>query len=1129
MPGDTSSNHETYPIFTRRESEEHLSKKSRTTSCERCKRRKQRCDHRLPTCTGCLKAGAKCIQPERYHTRIPDKDDYTIYLEQRVKSLESALASAAKYQNLTYQPKQLELLDESRPMPYKMPLPPSQKLHEIFKHDTSISPDHSSSLSSRAYSPYSNPDSRSLFSTPLSTPDVPSDNKGISLDNQINPNNADADTIYERKNPVAAPKTCHATSTSPKKVDPKSKIISTGEPCIETETTHINRTVSILNLDPDVEAPQSFSVVSSMLEESIWDRTVQREKTHPSEDLEKKPQQNLNNLLLDFTFESLLSKYDDVAPPEPELAKKLVDGYLARLHNRIPVLARNVVVDIFETKNTVSTDSKDTVTRLNKFRLYIIYAIMATTSRMIGLYDGSDVLGIYATAVRQGKMCQTNDPMLQVEALFLCSFLQTRIDFDDGRHWVLIDRAMEIAVREKMHLESSYKKYDLYTQQLKKRLFWSLYCLERLLSVTTNRPYRLLEKNITVILPLDIDDFITDENLIREVMNENKDSEETKKQTNLTHYVRIIELRRLESEIIENVCRVNKSLESRFPEVQPFLDRLKKWQVVSRSTDEFEYISAKINYAKSVRILIQPFLGRIDPYGQLFQECMEACGDLCSIFKKYHRRTTSGFSTPGIHTIFMAGLTLVYGFWLSRDFWPLHLMSYLRDCSYALYVMAEHFSTGRGYKETFERLLSGTLQQLKEKTAYGHFPHPDLRSPNQSHQSRGQPGPESNNVASFKLSVPQAIKKRNFGETFDKTTHPTTVDEKVSGIEPEDNVSGNKLKLPKLSNNNDTFNAALNYKTPEPSFNDVKENIEHVKAESGQTASHEYKFQSDSPVDSHHEKSLSLPNLPNNRPPLPIYNPYTRAQEDLIGGSELGYQFNTTSHYSPSGSQSLKETKENRKNLCLQSKSSVPVANRSQAHTSRNFFVLPSDSVSVPIANDVVRAPASSSFDKRVVISLDHQNGLLKSSWSNICQYDESMYNMIQDISVWTNGKNTNNDLNNSCGNIDKPSPTKDDIPKKNNDPITERSHENITVDATIPKKITKQFNEPDPFNTTSNILGAPLTATAASDGNITNHNANSSAPSSLFSLGYSQSNINEMGLYMDDYPWDSFNDYGFF
>lgn len=41
-------------------------KKGRSRACLLCQRRKQKCDHKLPSCTACLKAGVKCVQPARY-------------------------------------------------------------------------------------------------------------------------------------------------------------------------------------------------------------------------------------------------------------------------------------------------------------------------------------------------------------------------------------------------------------------------------------------------------------------------------------------------------------------------------------------------------------------------------------------------------------------------------------------------------------------------------------------------------------------------------------------------------------------------------------------------------------------------------------------------------------------------------------------------------------------------------------------------------------------------------------------------------------------------------------------------------------------------------------------------------
>ena len=53
-------------------------KKGRSRSCLLCRRRKQRCDHKLPTCTACLKAGVKCIQPAKYQSLSTNSKNNTI-------------------------------------------------------------------------------------------------------------------------------------------------------------------------------------------------------------------------------------------------------------------------------------------------------------------------------------------------------------------------------------------------------------------------------------------------------------------------------------------------------------------------------------------------------------------------------------------------------------------------------------------------------------------------------------------------------------------------------------------------------------------------------------------------------------------------------------------------------------------------------------------------------------------------------------------------------------------------------------------------------------------------------------------------------------------------------------------
>ncbi len=59
-------------------------------ACNRCRTRKNRCDQKLPRCTGCERAGVSCLGYDPVSKRAIPRS-YVYYLETRVRSLESLL------------------------------------------------------------------------------------------------------------------------------------------------------------------------------------------------------------------------------------------------------------------------------------------------------------------------------------------------------------------------------------------------------------------------------------------------------------------------------------------------------------------------------------------------------------------------------------------------------------------------------------------------------------------------------------------------------------------------------------------------------------------------------------------------------------------------------------------------------------------------------------------------------------------------------------------------------------------------------------------------------------------------------------------------------------------------------
>lgn len=112
------------------------------------------------------------------------------------------------------------------------------------------------------------------------------------------------------------------------------------------------------------------------------------------------------------------------------------------------------------------------------------------------------------------------------------------------------------------------------------------------------------------------------------------------------------------------------------------------------------------------------------------------CGSNLSVIQDIPSKTLNGHSTPAVHTVFVAGVTLIYCMWLARNFddqrrkklgdaskhtRPLisaslfSTMDDLRACSVCLYVMTERSNFARTFRDTFDQLMNATVGNLIER------------------------------------------------------------------------------------------------------------------------------------------------------------------------------------------------------------------------------------------------------------------------------------------------------------------------------------------------------------------------------------------------------------------------------
>ncbi|SCW00614.1 LAFE_0C08086g1_1 [Lachancea fermentati] len=636
-------------------------KKGRSRSCLLCQRRKRRCDHKLPSCTACLKAAVKCIQPAKYVTKTPQssisaqqtpapntsqtrnnkdgKDEYARFLEKKLKYLEKMLdlpPNGASFKNKLSNYKRIaHLLDTGDGNLDTLPL-----LQRVMYTDPSMAPPVSSSSS-----------------------------------------------------PILPP-------------PQKPKIFPlTGE----------NLVNKALITPPNIQPPTSLAALSTDTLESI--------------DFSK-------CIFAKYNLKEFL-RYDPAFEFEEQLSRAFLDIYFTRLQFKYPLLDEQEIYSFH--KDYISNNVHSYSTQEFHFacgRMWLIFSISACLHKSTGKYRGLPPNRYFSTAIRHITKCGSVLTYIQqVEVLTLLVLYIIRTDRDSIDLYEIIGDVMAIC-KDKLFL-NKWNPQDTFANK-KLRLFWCVYLLERMICVAVGKPYTIPESEID--LP-----FFNEDSF-----NTNSISHQKRHKRGVHFINQSLKLRRIESEFVETLqsipqfpvrgetVRTTSELAQQLPLVKKFFHDLEVWRSNCSTSHvrNFENETLKLYYYRSVRLLIQPYLELLEPEDRLFRECQAAAGQICQLYKIFHQKTVYGHSTPAVHTVFVAGVTLIYCMWLARNLdderrrklgddskhtRPLispslfSTLDDLRACSVCLYVMAERSKFAIIFRDTFDQLMNATIGNLIER------------------------------------------------------------------------------------------------------------------------------------------------------------------------------------------------------------------------------------------------------------------------------------------------------------------------------------------------------------------------------------------------------------------------------
>lgn len=685
-------------------------KKGRSKSCLLCRRRKQRCDHKLPSCTACLKANVKCVQPVRYveNNGVPNA------------ILQMELASSTGTS---------ETSSDSPTPDISRPIIGGQN-------------DGTSNVTTSIYT--SNINNISLG--PRKGSISKKNDKKKTTDNNNSNKNSDQYTNFLEK-----------------KLKYLEKLIDLPIGGVVFKKK-LNNYKKISHLLGDIDDFRGDEMTINRINNNIlpWQPppTYMNSNNSDSNSDSNKSHGQLNNVNTDFQKQTngikietsslpalasdsldsidfskcIFAKYlknhfiyDPVFEFNENLSRSFLEIFFTRLQFKYPLLDEQEIYSFHNdyTKNNIYSCSANDF-HFCTGRMWLIFSISAYMHMTTGKYDGLSPIRYFSTAVRHITKCGDNlNDVQKVELLTLLLLYLLRTDRDSMILYEIMKDIMVI-VKGRLHL-NKWTQQDSFANK-KLRLFWCVYLLERMICVAVGKPFTIHESEIDV--PLFNEDSY----------NTNKNSK-----TSGIHFInQSVTLRRIESNFVEklNIIPTNKqntpTKKNQLPIVKYFFNELEIWRSKCSTTDirNFENETLKLYYYRAVGLLIQPYLEFLTPEDHLFRECQAAAGQICQLYKIFHQKTVNGHSTPAVHTVFGAGVSLIYCMWLERNFnderrkklgdlskhtRPLvgpnlfSTMDDLRACSVCLYVMTERSKFARVFRDTFDQLMNATVGNLIER------------------------------------------------------------------------------------------------------------------------------------------------------------------------------------------------------------------------------------------------------------------------------------------------------------------------------------------------------------------------------------------------------------------------------
>ncbi|KAI4722377.1 hypothetical protein E4T48_01314 [Aureobasidium sp. EXF-10727] len=491
--------------------------------------------------------------------------------------------------------------------------------------------------------------------------------------------------------------------------------------------------------------------------------------------------------------EKLLRNIQTPLPSSRDLTQELTLTYFRTIHQHLPFLHEPTHMSLIE--EMYASDEPDPVVA---FQVYMVLAISSIMlSRRDRVVLPSEGWAAMALLFFEKKPLESSIRGLQ--CLLLLHVWGMHSPATKLNIWYLnyqcIAMVVDLGLQRDVTSAMSISPFD---QEMRTRLFWVVYSLDRSLCTMMGRPIGLRDEACDLRLPADIDDMSLQQANVGSRTQEQPPS-------HMSYAIHLFKLARLNSEmkyILHSISRDTPAYA--YPAVRcmktwqaEMVNRLDQWAAdIPQGSSHKDYVVklCRIRHHVLKTLLLRPSPGIPKPSSSDLQACYASAIAAIKLYHELYVENSLVFSWASYHSIMMSAVTAFFCIWtcpsVAQGAIIDELVSDLRAASNILSATGEHWPGAKRSRDILDELSHRTITWLmdrKSRNNHAHVdlngvPNPDGESGNESfHQNQSDTDLAAGQTQAHELEALMQQYSRNWTpgldflpSSFDQMSDPNT-------------------------------------------------------------------------------------------------------------------------------------------------------------------------------------------------------------------------------------------------------------------------------------------------------------------------------------------------------------------